>query len=222
MLKLLVGLFTAGLFLSLPARADDADDRANQLIKEAASFPAHLSGNNSSDWQHTWVTIKGQRFMAIEKVSLNDDLSVRLTNPMGDKVVAVSDLPQAFLDQWGLTTSVLQGKWRAKAASLAQEANAFAKEEEDAALKLSSVKMYVRVLQVLDERSILGNYNNGAKIIRITDIDASNLAQDNFYSGRVWRSGVFRYVTTSGAGAQIENYTASPDVALAGMEKTTP
>ena len=172
-----------------------------------------LRGTKEKDWDHTWVTIRGKKVMAIYNVRLTDNLIVGITNPFGDVSSSVDQLPQGFLDSWGITGNVIDQKVsaiveQAKAAAQAQAAETQNKAE--AASEAESVTLGFKVIQVVNKSEILGSVqagDYGFRIIHISGIDASGMAADNSYTLKVWPHGVFQYASAPGATSQIESYT---------------
>ena len=175
-----------------------------------------LRGTKDKDWDHTWVTIHGKRVMAIYGVRLANNLTVGITSPLGDTSSRVDQLPQGFLDSWGITGDVIDQKIsaiaeRAKAAAQAQVAEAQNKAE--AAADAESITMEFKVVEVMNNSEILAGVQAGdfgSKIVHISGIDASGMTKDNSYTLKVWPNGTFPYASDMGSTSQIESYTGSP------------
>jgi hypothetical protein len=172
-----------------------------------------LRGTKEKDWDHTWVTIRGKKVMAIFNVRLTDSLVVGITNPFGEVSSGVDQLPQGFLDSWGINGNVIDQKVSAiveqvKAATQAQAAQT--QNNAAAAADAESVTMGFKVMEVMNKSEILGSVQAGDfgfRIIHISGIDASGMAPDNSYTLKVWPNGDFQYASGPGATSQIESYT---------------
>lgn len=155
--------------------------------------------------------------MSISNVYLADNLNISLVNPYGEVTTSIQQLPQGFLNSWNITPSVIDARVSAiKTRELQQilqtKIAEAAKEEQE--IDASAIELQVRVEQVINGQEILAGYDDSSKMIHISGINTSNLAQGNHYSFKVWSNGIFRYKTVLGASSQIESYTGSRDEAL--------
>jgi hypothetical protein len=174
-----------------------------------------LRGTKETDWDHTWVTLNGKRVMAIYDVRLAGNLNVAIANPFGNVSSRVDQLPQGFLDSWGITGDVIDQKVSAINDQLKAQAEAQALEAQtkaQAAIAAQTTNMGFKVIQVVNKSEVIASVEGSAfgyTLIHISGIDASGMTADNVYTAKVRRNGVFSYNTGSGT-TQIDNYTGVP------------
>lgn len=197
-----------------PQTSRDPHQPSNPANKPVIDSDAgKLRGTKSKDWDHTWVSVNGKKVMAIYSAVLSNRLTVGITYPLGVTSAPVDQLPQGFLDSWGITGDKIDQMVNVAAERIKTEAQYQvdeARKKADAELDAQRVNMGFKVVQVVSPTELLGviEYQDGPKFIHISGIDTSNVAQDQTLSAKVWRDGVFRYTSVLGASSQIESYTA--------------
>jgi hypothetical protein len=167
-------------------------------------------------WDSTWVTLDtGKKFMAITSVKLDSNLRVSMTNPFGTTALPVDKVPQGFLDSWGITGTVIDQGVAAQAEKIKQQAALDVHEQQahaDAALDAQAQEVGFKVVQIINSNEILALQHENL-MIHISGINTSNMAEDDIYNLKLWRDGVYRYVSVLGASSQIQSFTASRDEA---------